>query len=700
MGVFDEQKQSLMEPVYPDTQEGMTDEENRSVPGMSKEQIMAAPIEQLISWEVADLVMGRQKVSEDWRTQRRQVWDQAWKDYRQIPNRSGKAVWQQSMVMPLITKATEVITANMHGAVMGPEMPAEFQSRGRPDLDEQIAKHNRILGYDFEKSKFKVEWTDFLRGGVLLGTMVGKIDYVKQSEQVMIKERRKPSMMDSILQRFGKEVSLERFVPKDTLVRDYARFRNRDLYDIYPQPEIADFSKDAWVIEKGKITNKELMDGALDPDPYYRLDNITPELLMSGGQRQDEYDPEKQARRLAFLDFNIRSHNLEPDQAHDLYEYYGPIPAWFLDPQLKDDPQKKYDTVPGWVWVVDGRFVVRMRISPWRDAEPPYVKGNYIRVPGQFYGIGIGELLASLQVEKNELRNLNIDNINITMNKIIAVMKDKVPQGEWGRLVSEPGALWVFQGIDDIKKAFQTVEFPSQGPDIWNAMAQVDREAEETGGAVKATLAVGGDSSEAGGGTFRGQLLNKQAATERFMLYARVLEVCGLGDAMKKFYQRIYQFKSYQEVDEILGPNQSKDFELMSPEVLEKVAKLVPLGVLTLENKGIKIAQMGEFTKNWMAAPFFKQLEMARKQWIEMGFPSPDDVLFSDEEMKAFNDFKRQLSGEGMGTPPPGSPGIPGGSGPSPIAGPMPGPMKGMPRPAMMPNGPGAKPMDAVGARL
>lgn len=698
MGLFD--KLDKFQEPQPEQDTGeMADQ------SVENQKLLGMPIESLIQMEVASMVAGRQSASEEWRRPKRVLWDQAWRDYKQVPSKRNKKNWQQTMVMPLITKSVEVIVSNMHGAILGPDMPVEFQSRGRADLDQAIEKHNRILEYDFEKSKYKVEWTDFLRAGTLLGTMIGKVDYVKQSEQVMIKERRKPSMMDSILQKFGKEVSLERFVPKQTLVKDFARFRNRNLYDIYPQPMIQDLSQDTWVIEKGTVTNKELMDGALDPDPYYRLDNVTPEVLQSGQTYGDADDPEKQALRYAFLNYNIQSHSLEPDKKHDLLEYYGPIPAWFLDPSLREDPKRKYDTVPGWIWVVDNRYVVRLRISPWRDAEPPYVKGNYIRVPNEFYGIGIGELLASLQVEKTELRNLNIDNINITMNKITAVLKDKIPQGEWGRLVSEPGALWVFTGIDDIRKAFQTIEFPQQGPDIWNSMSQVDREAAEVSGATKETLAVGGDSGE----TFRGQLMNRQSATERFMLYARVLEVCGMGDAMKKFYQRIYQFKSYQEIAEIIGPQAAQDFELMAPEVLEKVAKLVPLGVMTMENKGLKIAQMGEFSKTWMMEPFFKKLDMARRQWTEMGFPEPDSVLFSDDEMKAFNDFRKQMS-QGMGgalppQPPMGGgpqgmpPPTPQGSG-SPFAGNVPGPLNGLPRPAMPPRGPGVSSIDGVGARV
>lgn len=696
---IDQVRQNVLEPVFPDVP-ALRSEQNQDQLKMTGEQILSMPIQQLIDLEVIQMVVNRHRASETWRRPKRLKWDQAWLDYKQIYNAANKKAWQSTTFMPLINRSVEVITANMHGAIMGPDMPVEWESRGRPDLEENIQKHNRIIGYDFEKCKFKAHWTDYLRSEVLLGTGIAKIDYVKETEEVMIKERRRPSMMDSILAKFGKQVELERFVPRNELVKDYARLRNRDIYDIYPQPYIEDFSKDNWVIEKGKITNKELISGSLDQDPYYHLDNVNGQLLAGGSSYNPELDAEKQVRRMAFLDYDIQGYHLEPDRTHELLEYYGPVPVWFIDPELRNDPKRKYDTVPGWIWVVDGQWVVRKKICPWRDGEPPYIKGNYIRVPNQFYGIGIGELLAGLQVEKNEIRNLNIDNINITMNKVTAILKDKVEPTEFKRLVSEPGAIWPFSNTDDVRKVMQPIEFPDQAKSVWLATQQIDQEAAETSGAVRATLGVQGTQEDAGASTFRGQLLNKQVATERFMLYARVEEICGLNNAMKKFYQRIYQFKSYQEIDEILGPEGKQGFELMAPEVLEKVAKLVANGVMTMENKGVKLAQMRDYTMQWMNEPWFKKWEMARKQWVEMGLPEPDSVVFSSEEMAKFNQFRQQLLGQGQQIP--GSPGgvPPTGGSPSPVGGMGAQETAGLPTPSIPAAGPGVKPGDMAGMSL
>lgn len=216
------------------------------------------------------------------------------------------------------------------------------------------------------------------------------------------------------------------------------------------------------------------------------------------------------------------------------------------------------------------------------------------------------------------------------------------------------------------------------------------------------------------------------------MLYARLFEWMGLSPAIKKFYQRIYQFKTYEDAAEILGPARAKTFQFLAPEDLEKVAKLVPLGTMTMENKGVELAQMNQFAMLWGQDPFFKRLEFARKMAVKSSFPEPDSILFSDDEMKQYNEMKQMMITAASQNPMGGQGGQPSGqsglvnpqgqpitSVPSsrpgqppqtgnrgnvptgqPVAGGQPGPTYGMPRPALPARGPGASPIDLKGTPL
>lgn len=705
--------------LFPEDRPSVMPEEPKPI-----DPIKSTSVNDLVDMEIVDMVNSRLELSKNWRRQWRIGWDKYWQNMKAIYDTTGKAAWQSKTFMPLTSKVVEIIASNLHSAILGPEMPVEFQCK-RTDFDQLVRSVNEIIQTDFEKCMAKAHLTDFIRNLCVMGTAVGEVGYIKQTETVMVKENQSSSSIDPMLQSLGISTSAQ-FVPKTMLVKDYATITNVDLYDIYPEPRRTDFSKDSWVIHKSRITNRELVMGSRDSDPYYKFDNVTDQMLEGNGYRRVEEDDEKQTRRFALLDYNFFTHFLDPDREHELATYYGMIPLWFLKPELRNDRKRQYDAVPGCIKVVDGQYVIWKRISPWRDGEPPYFKGNYIRIPGEFYGIGVAELVVGLQAEKNEIRNSRMDNINMALNKIIAVNKDNIPSGEWKRLKSEPGALWMVKGVDDVRKAIQQIEMGDVTKDSWMSSQEVDREAEEVTAANKVTQAAGGD--DASGGTFRGQMLNVQQATGRWMLYARMFEWMGLAPAMKKFYQRIYQFKDIEEAQTILGGERAQNFQWLAPEELEKVAKLVPLGVMTMENKGVKLAQMNQFAQLWIQFPFFKKLEFARKMALESGMPEPDSVLFSDDEQKQYNAMQQMAIQEqmGMGQGAPGMPGegqtsgnpgglvdqngkpiplnqtgqtgnVPGGQ---PVAGGVPGPANGMPRPAMPARGPGASMMDLKGMPL
>lgn len=690
----------------------------------SPQQLASMPMAMAMNAEIAQMVANRFDLSKQARRNKWMIWNKAWDHYRMIYDASGKENWQSKLFMPSTTKVIETITANMYSALMAPEMPAEWEAIQSAN-SSNVENVNEIVAHDMKKSNFRTSFgSDFLRELVMLGTAIGKVGYVKEYQDVMIKQRMQDSMSMMLAQMgLNPGSANERMVPKRMLVKDHATFERRDLYDIYPEPYTHEISPKHWIIEKSTITNAELINGTQNKDPYFKLENVTPQLLMSTpGTYAIHEDPEKQIIKRALNRIPVAMHYLDPDRPHELYEYWGPVPRGWLFPELQNDPIAKYESVPAWIWVVDRQWVVRKRLCPYRDGENPYVRGHYIRIPGEWYGCGVAELMMGLQIEQNELRNTRVDNVNLMLNKIIAVLKDKVH--DWDRLVSEPGAIWVFKGIDDIRHALMPVEIPDMTRDAYLASKEVEDQIQEVTAATNTTVGVGGESGDAGGGTFRGQLLNQQNAAARPLLYARVLELGGLADVYKKFYHRIYQFKGYDQIIGILGNDRFQKFTFLAPEQLEMIANLTAKGVMAAENKGIKLAQWAQFVKQFEGQPWMKLIEIAREELIDMGYPDPDKYVFSDSESQTYIQQTQQMQAAsqlgGMGTSglmPPNATGGPS-SGPSgiqgrvmngqrlsplgqPVAGNVPsrGVMSGV-RPALPAVGPGASPMDLVGRPL
>lgn len=658
-----------------------------------------------VDGEIASMVTGRRRQSWDFFSDKRNIWDQCWEHMMQVYDSTGKEAWQSKVFWPETPKVCETILANMHGALLSPKAPLEWQCKVK-EYEDLVRYTNDLMLNDINQGKLRYNLTPILREMMVLGTGVGKVEYDYKKEVTMVKKRQKQSMMQSMMaQMTGQRIDpyAYDFQPEEYVLKDWATVKYVDRYKIFPEPYSTEISKDHWIIEESQITNAELIEMANHEDEYYRYENVTEEVLNSGSPYNPGTDPDLQVKNAATNKNNVTLNYYDPDRPHLKQEYYGPAPRWMIDPNLLGDENAKYETVNAWFIVIDEKFVVCKKPNPNRDAAPPYVKFCYIQIPGDWDGVGPAELMRHLQVEKNELVNTALDNVNIMLNKITAILKDKVPKNNWDRLVSKPGAIWLFENIDDVRRAIMPIEFNNLLKDIYMAIQMVDAAIQEVTGAVKATLGVGGADEEAGGGTFRGQLMNKQVATERFMLYARTIESGTLMDMWRKLYQRVYQYKSYESIEGILGRVRFNEFELIPPEKLDQIADLVPLGSMTMETKSVKVAQMGEFGKAYQGRPWFKEYDLARRQWVEMGFTDPDTVIFSKEEMDKYTQFKKQLLTQGM----PGGPGMSGVgqpqggmAGPPPMEGPG---VEQMPsvNPAMAaqqgPQGPGVNPMDFQG---
>lgn len=700
-----------VKPMYPGSMppgmEGSLDSQQPAPPSTADlmNRYGAMPVDQMIEQEICSMVAGRKQASKTWREAKRLIWDKCWEHYKQVPDTTGKETWQSNVFQPDSVKVAETIASNLHAALLSPATPAEWQCKLK-EFEEKIRDVNDIVANDIDKSRMKVNFSDKLRGICILGTAIGKVGYDLEKDMVMVKERGSVSLIEramAMMTNSPPPVPVDTYTPKEMVIKDWANCEYRDLYKIYPEPFTTEISKKHWIIEESRITNRELVDLANSQDPYTRLKNVSFDLLSSTTHKVNE-DPETAIRRMALEQRSTSMHYFDPDLPHTLDEFWGPVPVWMVDPSARNDEKRKYEMVNAWIWIVDGIHCVRSVLTPYRDGEPPYVKFNYIRVPGDWYGIGPLELMMGLQVEKNEVVNTGSDQTNLSLNKVIAVMKDKVNKDDWQRLKSSPGALWLFENLSRVSDAFQVIEFPDIGKDWYMKIQMIDHAIQEVTGATKATLGVEGGSEDAGGSTFRGQLLNKQASSERFMMCARILESCGIADIYKKTYQRIYQFKSYESVKNVLGEARAKNFEFLPPEQLEMVSSLTPLGVMTMETKGVKLAQMGEWVKLFGSQPWAKVYDIARKMWIEMGYSDPDSVTFSQEEMDQFNQFRKQLMTEmppgmegSVKTGPDGREMEMKGKTPSPVAGNVPGPTDGQPRPAMPARGPGASSIDATG---
>src|SRR3990167_11139009 len=159
---------------------------------------------------------------------------------------------------------------------------------------------------------------------------------VKERGKVGLAERAMAMMMGRLA-----PVPMDSYTPKEMIVKDWGTCEYRDLYKIYPEPYTTEISRKHWIIEESRITNREIVELANSQDEYYRLRNVTTDLLSSTSHKVDE-DPETAIRRMALEQRSTSMHYFDPDMPHTLDEFWGPVPIWMVDPEKRNDESAKY----------------------------------------------------------------------------------------------------------------------------------------------------------------------------------------------------------------------------------------------------------------------------------------------------------------------------------------------------------------------
>lgn len=135
----------------------------------------------------------------------------------------------------------------------------------------------------------------------------------------------------------------------------------------------------------------------------------------------------------------------------------------------------------GWVFTIaEETVVLAKRKTPLVHGRYPYVPLHFIPCMDEPFGIGIGEILESLQEELNTGRNQRTDNINFMLNKILKVRKG-VYSDVQAAFENKPGKIWEVERMDDAEwmrnpeinsSAFQAEESVKQ--DAQNAVGVND----------------------------------------------------------------------------------------------------------------------------------------------------------------------------------------------------------------------------------
>lgn len=213
--------------------------------------------------------------------------------------------------------------------------------------------------------------------------------------------------------------------------RKYPKMQAVSLWDLYIDPNATRIEDAEWVIERHRMTAKQLRD--LKTRAFFNTDEINNVLGMGGNYTNRAFETV------------IRDTETIPDNERlwEVLEYWGYISieeAMSLGLPLDNVHE---DQVQVNAWVCNGR-ILRAMVNPFLPQRIPYFMFNYEVKPYSIYGTGVPETMEDSQKMMNGFARLAVDNLALAGNMIFEIDESVLVPGQ--DMTMYPGKVFRKQG--------------------------------------------------------------------------------------------------------------------------------------------------------------------------------------------------------------------------------------------------------------
>ena len=420
-----------------------------------------------------------------------------------------------------------------------------------------------ILQYCIETSDFDffIEFVDFVKNGSIFGT----------------------SFM-SILPDF-------KFTDQG-LVYSGPRFDYNDFWDIFPDPMARRLGRNCrYIIKRSKPYIEDLLD--MEKKGIYR--NVKQLQGLNSGNIDDE-------RKTLLGEIGLEQFISQDDSIHEILEMYS------------------YGHI---ITVADRQVIIRdTRTDKFRPYpyDIPLAGYRYVTVPGEFYGMGIPEIIKELQADKNMVRSQRRENVDLILNKILKVRTGA--EMDIDGLKFFPGAVWMLENIDqDIKE----LDLRDVTQSAYQEEEHLDMDMERATGQYRYSQGQAPQREETATGIMRLQA----AAQTRPDMNIKLTEFSAMRQIASMVILQIRQFMPQQEYERIVGEPDA-GFYRLPLEDIQRFYDFNPVGSSVTQVKEMRTKQIMEATKMAMGIPpqiqqmggfqinYRKLIEMAYREGLDI----------------------------------------------------------------------------------
>lgn len=310
------------------------------------------------------------------------------------------------------------------------------------------------------------------------------------------------------------------------------------------------------------------------------------------------------------------------------------IPA-VTDLNLQQADHNQYEVHYYWeddkcVIIINRCFLAKEGPNPFWHKEKPYVKDVYVKVPGEFYGIGLMEIIEDLQAELNTERNQRIDYRSMSMRRMFKVRR--------GANINRQQLVWKQGGTVEVDEMDDIDVFEAPDSNVASSFNQEEATKQDMRDATGAHDVVMGTSP--GGETATTTMTKDNNASMRFKLIISSVEKRLLLGITRLMMQLDQQFIDAHRILDITGNDDGDEWIEISPEEIQGDFRLIAAGssVEPMANKEAFKQRMVELYGVVSQDPFMQQYPDKRRNLLKKLFESfdiadVDKLLPTDEEL-------------------------------------------------------------------
>lgn len=232
----------------------------------------------------------------------------------------------------------------------------------------------------------------------------------------------------------------------DPVVKNIPKISHVSVWNFYPDPDAANMDEAEYVIERHKLSRKQMLD--LKNMPMFDKDAIE-ECVSYGPNYQREY-----------WEMEMEDNNAHSDiERYEVLEYWGYTEARLLRERGVRVPKKVRDSdmIQTNIWTSYHK-ILRLVLNPFRPTRIPYYAVPYELNPYSFFGIGVAENMEDTQLLMNGFMRMAVDNAALSGNLIFEIDESNLVPGQ--DLKMYPGKILRRQAGAPGQALFAT-EFPN-----------------------------------------------------------------------------------------------------------------------------------------------------------------------------------------------------------------------------------------------